>query len=48
MSEQHRCHIYFGLAKACEDLGNFEQAYAHYSRGNGLRRKLLNTIFIKI
>jgi len=42
MSEQHRCHIYFGLAKACEDLGNFEQAYAHYSRGNGLRRKLLN------
>ena len=42
MSEEQRCHIYFGLAKACEDLGNFEQAYAHYSRGNGLRRKLLN------
>ncbi len=42
ISEEQRCHINFGLAKACEDLGNFEQAYTHYSEGNGLRKKLLN------
>ena len=42
ISEEKRCHINFGLAKACEDLGNFEQAFAHYSEGNELRKKLLN------
>ena len=42
ISEEQRCHINFGLAKACEDLGNFEQAYTHYSEGNVLRKKLLN------
>ena len=42
ISEEQRCHINFGLAKACEDLGNFEQAYTHYSQGNMLRKKLLN------
>ena len=40
--EEMRCQINFGLAKACEDLGNFEQAFTHYSEGNKLRRKLLN------
>ena len=35
-------NINFGLAKACEDLGDFEQAFTHYSQGNVLRRKLLN------
>jgi tetratricopeptide (TPR) repeat protein len=40
--EEQRCHINFGLAKACEDLGNFEQAYTHYGEGNVLRKKLLN------
>ena len=29
ISEEQRCHINFGLAKACEDLGDFEQAFAH-------------------
>ena len=42
ISEEQRCHINFGLAKACEDLGNFEQAYTHYGAGNVLRKKLLN------
>ena len=42
ISEEQRCHINFGLAKACEDLGNFEQAYTHYSQGNVLRKKRLN------
>ena len=42
ISEEQRCHISFGLAKACEDLGDYEKAYAHYSEGNALRKKLLN------
>jgi len=42
ISEEQRCHINFGLAKACEDLGDFEQAFAHYSEGNMQRKKLLN------
>ena len=42
ISEEQRCHIDFGLAKACEDLKDFEQAFRHYSEGNALRKKLLN------
>ena len=42
ISEEQRCHINFGLAKACEDLGDYEQAYTHYGEGNVLRKKLLN------
>ena len=42
ISEEQRCHINFGLAKACEDLNDFEQAFRHYSEGNALRKKLLN------
>ena len=41
ISEEDRCHINFGLAKACEDLGDFEQAFVHYNEGNFLRKKLL-------
>ena len=41
ISDDQRCQINFGLAKACEDLGNYEQAYAHYGEGNALRKKLL-------
>ena len=42
ISEEQRCYINFGLAKACEDLENFEQAFTHYGEGNVLRKKLLN------
>ena len=41
ISEEQRCHINFGLAKACEDLGDYEQAYTYYGEGNVLRKKLL-------
>ena len=41
ISEKQRCHINFGLAKACEDLGDYEQSYSHYVEGNVLRKKLL-------
>ena len=40
--EEERCHINFGLAKACEDLGDLEKAFTHYSEANVLRKKLLN------
>tara|TARA_B100000579_G_scaffold434309_1_gene454915 strand:+ start:911 stop:2680 length:1770 start_codon:yes stop_codon:yes gene_type:complete len=42
ISREELCHINFALAKACEDLGEFEQAFAHYNEGNALRKKLLN------
>ena len=42
ISEEQRCHINFGLAKAYEDLKDFQQALVHYSEGNVLRKKLLN------
>ncbi|MDA9042710.1 sulfotransferase, partial [Candidatus Pelagibacter sp.] len=42
ISEEQRCHINFGLAKACEDLGDYKKAFAHYSEGNAQRKKLLN------
>ena len=41
-TEKERYHINFGLAKACEDLGDFKKAFIHYSEGNALRKKLLN------
>lgn len=42
ISEEQLCHINFGLAKVYEDLGDFAQAFTHYSEGNALRKKLLN------
>ena len=42
ISEEQICNINFGLAKACEDLGDYEKAFAHYSEGNAQRKKLLN------
>ncbi len=42
ISDEQRCHVNFGLAKACDDLGDFKQAFAHYKEGNALRKKLLN------
>ncbi len=38
--EQH-CQAAFGLAKANEDLGDYEQAFRYYRAGNTLRRKAL-------
>ena len=41
ISKVQLCHINFGLAKACEDLGELKQAFIHYNEGNSLRKKLL-------
>ena len=40
--DEERCIVNFGLAKACEDLGDFRQAFKHFSEGNALRKKILN------
>ena len=37
-SEDNRLHLHFALGKAFEDLGNAEQAFAHYAAGNRIRR----------
>jgi tetratricopeptide (TPR) repeat protein len=33
-----RWHFQFALGKACEDLGNYPEAFQHYSSGNALYR----------
>jgi tetratricopeptide (TPR) repeat protein len=40
-SEEQHCHLSFALAKAFEDLGDSEQAFKYYSKGNRLRKKYL-------
>ena len=42
LSNEHRCQINFGLAKAYEDLENFKDAFRHYNEGNKLRKNYLN------
>jgi tetratricopeptide (TPR) repeat protein len=36
-----RVHFCFALGKAHEDRSQFKQSFAYYSRGNGLRKKVL-------
>ena len=45
ISDEERCHINFGLAKAFEDLQDYERAFSHYLQGNALRKKLLGYDF---
>ncbi len=47
ITQDELCHINFGLAKAYEDLGDFEQAFKHYSEGNILRKTLLKYDIVK-
>lgn len=42
ISKQQLCQINFALAKSCEDLEDFKQAFNHYREGNELRKNLLN------
>ncbi len=39
---EEMCHLNFALAKAFEDLEDFETAFSHYSAGNEQRRSQLN------
>ena len=45
LTKHESCLINFALAKANEDLQNFEQSFLHYLKGNELRKKILNYDF---
>jgi hypothetical protein len=36
------CHLCFALGKASEDIGNYQEAFAFYERGNALRKKIIS------
>jgi predicted Zn-dependent protease len=38
-ADEDRLHFEFALAKALEDAANWEESFAHYARGNALRRQ---------
>lgn len=40
LSEEERLHFEFALGKALEDAAAYEESFAHYVRGNAIRRKL--------
>jgi tetratricopeptide (TPR) repeat protein len=42
LSDKDRCHLSFALAKMYEDTGKLDEAYAHLTEGNTLRKKRLN------
>ena len=42
ISPEDRFHLHFALGKAHEDRQQAEAAFAHYDRGNGLRKALLD------
>ncbi|MGB8326644.1 MAG: sulfotransferase, partial [Steroidobacteraceae bacterium] len=39
LGDDDRLHFEFALGKACEDAGNYSESFAHYARGNALRRE---------
>jgi tetratricopeptide (TPR) repeat protein len=39
LTDEDRFHLHFALGKAMHDAGRVDDAFAHYSRGNALRRK---------
>jgi hypothetical protein len=41
LSAADRVHLHFALAKAYEDLGRFDDAFAQLLAGNGLKRRLI-------
>lgn len=41
ITDQNRCHLCFGLAKACEDVGDFASAFKFFAEGNAIRKKIL-------
>ncbi len=47
IAKEELCHINFGLAKAYEDLGDFAQAFKHFSEANKLRKTFLGYDIVK-
>jgi tetratricopeptide (TPR) repeat protein len=42
IEDEDRFHLDFALAKALEDASEYAQSFAHYAKGNALRRKKMN------
>ena len=42
LSEDERCSLSFAIAKMYDDIGELDHAFKHLSKGNNLRKKLLN------
>jgi tetratricopeptide (TPR) repeat protein len=40
LTSEDRLHFEFALGKALEDEGSYEQSFAHYAKGNAIRREL--------
>ena len=40
LADEDRLHVEFALGKALEDAGSFTDAFAHFSAGNALRKRL--------
>ena len=45
LAVEDRFHLHFALGKAEEDRQRPAEAFAHYARGNGLRRTLLCLLY---
>tara|TARA_B100000902_G_scaffold311587_1_gene301462 strand:+ start:726 stop:2942 length:2217 start_codon:yes stop_codon:yes gene_type:complete len=41
INDHQRCNLFFGLGKACEDLGDYANSFFYLKQGNTLRKKLL-------
>lgn len=41
LNASQKMHLAFGLGKAYEDIGSYEEAFEHFQIGNNLRRKTL-------
>jgi len=41
LSHEDRFHFYFAIGKALEDAGAFADSFAHYAKGNELRRAVI-------
>ena len=41
LTDTDRCKLSFALAKAYEDIGEFEKAFSYFTKGNALRKKFL-------
>ena len=39
LSDEDRLHFEFSLAKALEDAGSYAESFAHYAKGNAIRRR---------
>ena len=42
LSDEQKCHLYFALAKANEDMGNIDTSFNYLKLGNKIKRKSIN------